>query len=98
MGIGAPKKKVVTRFMADLDEQYRELISKCADFGAEIAKETAAVHFTYAEIEKSDWGAYPFLLFSIWVVWSPDCEPEIVFPKGALKGMESPAQLLCIPG
>jgi len=48
------KDKVVTRFMADRDEEYREFLSKCDDFEAEIAKETAARHFTYAEIEEND--------------------------------------------
>jgi DNA-binding transcriptional regulator PaaX len=48
------KEKVVARFMADRDEEYREFISKCADFEAEIATETAAGHFSYAEIEEND--------------------------------------------
>jgi hypothetical protein len=46
--------KVLTRFKADRDEQYREFIDKCADFEGEIAKETAANHFTYAELEEND--------------------------------------------
>ena len=33
--------KVIGRFKADLDEQFREFLSKCEDFKAEIAKETA---------------------------------------------------------
>jgi hypothetical protein len=44
-------EKVVTRFRADRDEEYRELLGRCADFEAEIEKETAALHFTYAEVE-----------------------------------------------
>jgi len=48
------KEKVVARFMADRDEEYREFLSRCDDFEAEIAKETAARHFTYAEIEEND--------------------------------------------
>jgi hypothetical protein len=48
------QKKVVGRFKSDRDEEYREFISKCADFEAEIAKETEARHFTYAEIEEND--------------------------------------------
>jgi hypothetical protein len=48
------KEKLVARFKSDRDEEYREFISKCADFEAEIAKETAARHFTYAEIEEND--------------------------------------------
>ena len=33
--------KVIGRFKADRDEQFREFLSKCEDFEAEIAKETA---------------------------------------------------------
>lgn len=46
--------KVLTRFKADRDEEYVEFIDKCDDFEAEIAKETAAEHFTYAELEEND--------------------------------------------
>jgi hypothetical protein len=48
------EEKVVARFKADRDEEYREYLGKCADFEAEIAKETAASHFTYAELEEND--------------------------------------------
>ena len=50
----AQEEKVVSRFKADRDEAYRELIDKCDDFEGEIAKETAAQHFTYAELEEND--------------------------------------------
>jgi hypothetical protein len=50
----AQEEKVVARFKADRDEAYRELIDKCDDFESEIAKETAAEHFTYAELEEND--------------------------------------------
>jgi len=46
--------KVVARFKADRDETYVEFLGKCKDFEAEIAKETAANHFTYAELEEND--------------------------------------------
>ena len=46
--------KVVMRFKADRDEEYVEFLDKCKDFEAEIAKETAASHFTYAELEEND--------------------------------------------
>lgn len=46
--------KVVARFKADRDEEYKEFLDKCKDFEAEIAKETAACHFTYAELEEND--------------------------------------------
>jgi len=48
------QEKVVGRFKADRDEEYREFLSRCADFETEIAKETAASHFTYAELEEND--------------------------------------------
>jgi DNA-binding transcriptional regulator PaaX len=50
----AQEEKVIGRFKADRDEAYREFIDKCADFEAEIAKERAANHFTYAELEEND--------------------------------------------
>jgi hypothetical protein len=46
--------KVVSRFKADRDEQYREFLGRCADFEAEIAKEIAINKFTYAELEEED--------------------------------------------
>jgi len=46
--------KVVARFKADRDEDYTEFLDKCADFEGEIAKETNAKHFTYAELEEND--------------------------------------------
>lgn len=50
----AQEEKVVARFKADRDEQYREFLGRCADFEAEIAKERAANKFTYAELEEED--------------------------------------------
>ena len=48
------QEKVVSRFKADRDEEYTEFLDKCVDFEGEIAKETAASHFTYAELEEND--------------------------------------------
>ncbi len=48
------EQKVIERFTADRDEAYREFIGKCADFETEIARETKAGHFTYAELEEND--------------------------------------------
>jgi hypothetical protein len=48
------EEKVVSRFKADRDEEYREFLDKCKDFHGEIEKETAAGHFTYAELEEND--------------------------------------------
>lgn len=50
----AQEEKVVARFRADRDEAYREFLEKCADFEGEIAKERAANHFTYAELEENE--------------------------------------------
>ncbi|WP_341486349.1 Chromate resistance protein ChrB [Pararhizobium sp. A13] len=48
------EEKVVARFKADRDEQYREFLGRCMDFEAEIAKEIAINKFTYAELEEED--------------------------------------------
>ncbi len=50
----AQEEKVIARFKADRDEQYREFLGRCADFEAEIAKEIAIDKFTYAELEEED--------------------------------------------
>lgn len=50
----AQEEKVVARFKADRDEDYDEFLDKCADFEGEIAKETAARHFTYSELEENE--------------------------------------------
>jgi CRISPR/Cas system-associated endoribonuclease Cas2 len=46
--------KVIARFKADRDEQYREFLGRCTGFEAEIAKEFAINKFTYAELEEED--------------------------------------------
>lgn len=48
------EEKVVGRFKADRDDQYREFLGRCADFEKEIAKEIATKKFTYAELEEED--------------------------------------------
>ena len=50
----AQEGKVIARFKADRDDQYREFIGKCDAFEAEIAKEIAKEKFTYAELEEED--------------------------------------------
>lgn len=50
----AQEEKVISRFKADRDEQYREFLGRCADFEGEIAKEVAIEKFTYAELEEED--------------------------------------------
>ncbi|WP_431323516.1 Chromate resistance protein ChrB [Rhizobium sp. YTU87027] len=47
-------ERVVARFRAERDEAYKELLDRCDDFEAEIAKEVAADHYSYAEIEEND--------------------------------------------
>ncbi len=47
--------KVVARFRADRDEEYKELLGRCDDFEAEIAKETAANHFAYPRSRRTTW-------------------------------------------
>ena len=48
------EEKVIARFTADRDEQYREFLGRCEDFEKEIAKEVAINKFTYAELEEED--------------------------------------------
>ena len=50
----AQEERVVQRFRADRDDQYREFLGRCDDFEAEIAKEIAINKFTYAELEEED--------------------------------------------
>jgi len=50
----AQEEKVVARFKADRDDAYEEFIDKCDDFEREVAKEIAANHYTYAELEEND--------------------------------------------
>ncbi|MEC9432677.1 MAG: Chromate resistance protein ChrB [Pseudomonadota bacterium] len=50
----AQEAKVMARFRADRDDVYGEFISKCGCFEAEIAREIATAHFTYAELEEED--------------------------------------------
>jgi len=46
--------RVLGRFKADRDEDYREFLQKCQDFEQEIAHERSIQHFTYAELEEND--------------------------------------------
>lgn len=48
------ENKVIERFKADRDEAYVEFFDKCDDFEREVAKEIAASHYTYAELEEND--------------------------------------------
>lgn len=50
----AQEQKVLDRFRADRDEQYREFIGECDAFEKEIAKEIRIEKYTYAELEEED--------------------------------------------
>ncbi len=48
------EEKVISRFKADRDDQYQELLGRCQGFEAEIAKEIAIQKFTYAELDEEE--------------------------------------------
>lgn len=45
---------ITAAYNAARDDEYDEIIDKCRDFLTEIATETAATHFTFAELEEND--------------------------------------------
>ncbi len=45
---------IVSAFNAARDDEYEEIVDRCRDFMTEIETETAARHFTYAELEEND--------------------------------------------
>ncbi|CAD5270789.1 Chromate resistance protein ChrB [Bosea sp. 62] len=46
--------KIISRFNADRDDEYKEFIEKCIAFETEIAHETEIKHFTYAELGENE--------------------------------------------
>jgi hypothetical protein len=50
----AQEEKLIARFNADRDGAYREFLERSTGFEAEIARESAARKFTYAELEEND--------------------------------------------
>lgn len=48
------QEKIIARFNADRDDEYKELIEKCIAFEDEIAEETRVQHFTFAELEENE--------------------------------------------
>jgi CRISPR/Cas system-associated endoribonuclease Cas2 len=46
--------RVVGRFQSDRDDAYEEIIDKCDDFEAEVAKEIKVNHLTFAELEENE--------------------------------------------
>src|SRR5712691_11712169 len=50
----AQEEKLFARFDADRNEAYQEFLERCAGFEDEIARESAAGKFTFAELEEND--------------------------------------------
>jgi hypothetical protein len=48
------EEKIIGRFNADRDDEYKEFVEKCVAFEAEIAEETRVSHFTFAELEENE--------------------------------------------
>lgn len=45
---------LVALYNAARDDEYEEILDKCKDFHAGVAKEVAAEHFTYGELEENE--------------------------------------------
>jgi hypothetical protein len=50
----AGQEQVIASMNAARDEEYAEIVDRCRDFLTEIERETAATHFTYAELEENE--------------------------------------------
>ncbi|MBC7347313.1 MAG: hypothetical protein H5U00_07645 [Clostridia bacterium] len=50
----AEQEKIVERFNAERDEEYREFLEQCAVFLAEISCETERQNFTFGELEENE--------------------------------------------
>jgi hypothetical protein len=50
----AGEKEIRAAFQAARDDEYAEITDKCDDFLAQVRKEYAASHFTYAELEENE--------------------------------------------
>ena len=50
----AGESEVMAAFQSARDDEYEEIVDKCRDFLAQIEKEHAAKHFTYAELEENE--------------------------------------------
>jgi hypothetical protein len=46
--------EIIARFRGQSDEEYQEFLGRCRDFHAELAKERADKHFTFAELEENE--------------------------------------------
>jgi hypothetical protein len=50
----AGETDVRAAFQAARDDEYEEIVDRCEDFLAQVKKEYAADHFTYAELEENE--------------------------------------------
>jgi ChrB-like protein len=50
----AGEADIVATLNAARDDEYDEILDKCVDFHAGLAKEVAAEHFTYGELEENE--------------------------------------------
>jgi hypothetical protein len=48
------EEKLIARFNTDRNEAYQEFLERCAGFEGDIARESGAGKFTYAELEEND--------------------------------------------
>ena len=50
----AGEPEIRAQFQAARDDEYEEIVDKCQDFLAQVKKEYAENHFTYAELEENE--------------------------------------------
>jgi hypothetical protein len=50
--VGEPE--LTAKFNAARNDEYEEIVDRCEDFRAQLAKEYAAEHFTFAELEENE--------------------------------------------
>jgi len=50
----AGESDVRAAFQTARDDEYEEIVDRCEDFLAQVKKEYAADHFTYAELEENE--------------------------------------------
>jgi hypothetical protein len=50
----AGESDVHSAFQAARNDEYAEIVDRCQDFLAQVNKEYAASHFTYAELEENE--------------------------------------------
>ena len=50
----AGQTEIVATYNRARDEEYVEILARCQDFEAEIQRDVAAHHLTYAELEEND--------------------------------------------